>query len=30
VAWFTPDEVRQRTDEESVLRMLNKALELLG
>jgi 8-oxo-dGTP pyrophosphatase MutT (NUDIX family) len=30
VAWFTPDEVRQRTDEESVLRMLRKALELLG
>jgi 8-oxo-dGTP pyrophosphatase MutT (NUDIX family) len=30
VAWFTPDEVLQRTDEESVLRMLRKALELLG
>jgi hypothetical protein len=29
VAWFTPDEVRQRTDEESILRMLRKALELL-
>ena len=29
VAWFTPDEVRQRTDEESILRMLHKALELL-
>jgi 8-oxo-dGTP pyrophosphatase MutT (NUDIX family) len=30
VAWFTPEEVRRRTDEESVLRMLQKALELLG
>ncbi len=30
VAWFTPDEVRERTDEESVVRMLRKALELLG
>jgi len=30
VAWFTPDEVRERTDEPSVLRMLHKALELLG
>jgi 8-oxo-dGTP pyrophosphatase MutT (NUDIX family) len=30
VAWFTPDEIRQRTDEESVLRMLRKALELLS
>jgi 8-oxo-dGTP pyrophosphatase MutT (NUDIX family) len=30
VAWFTPEEVRQHTDEESVLRMLHKALELLG
>ncbi len=30
VAWFTPDEVRQRTNEESVLRMLRKALELLA
>jgi 8-oxo-dGTP pyrophosphatase MutT (NUDIX family) len=29
VAWFTPEEVLQRTDEESVLRMLRKALELL-
>jgi 8-oxo-dGTP pyrophosphatase MutT (NUDIX family) len=29
VAWFTPDEVRRRTDEESVLRMLHKALALL-
>jgi 8-oxo-dGTP pyrophosphatase MutT (NUDIX family) len=29
VAWFTPDEVRCRTDEESVLRMLEKALALL-
>jgi 8-oxo-dGTP pyrophosphatase MutT (NUDIX family) len=30
VAWFTPEEVVQRTNEESVLRMLRKALELLG
>lgn len=30
VAWFTPEEVRQRTDEESILRMLDKALRLLG
>jgi 8-oxo-dGTP pyrophosphatase MutT (NUDIX family) len=30
VAWFTPGEVRQRTDEESVLRMLTKALNLLS
>lgn len=30
IAWFTPEEVRQRTDEESVLRMLRKALELIG
>jgi 8-oxo-dGTP pyrophosphatase MutT (NUDIX family) len=30
VAWCTPEEVRQRTDEESVLRMLRKALQLLG
>jgi 8-oxo-dGTP pyrophosphatase MutT (NUDIX family) len=29
VAWFTPDEVSRRTNEESVLRMLHKALELL-
>jgi len=29
VGWFTPDEVRERTDEASVLRMLDKALELL-
>jgi 8-oxo-dGTP pyrophosphatase MutT (NUDIX family) len=29
VAWFTPDEVRRRTDEESILRMLRKMLELL-
>jgi hypothetical protein len=29
VAWFTPEEVLQRTDEESVLRMLRKTLELL-
>ena len=28
VAWFTPDEVRELTDEESVLRMLHKALSL--
>jgi 8-oxo-dGTP pyrophosphatase MutT (NUDIX family) len=30
VAWFTPDEVLQRTREESILRMLRKALELVG
>lgn len=30
IAWCTPDEVRERTDEESVLRMLRKALALLG
>jgi 8-oxo-dGTP pyrophosphatase MutT (NUDIX family) len=30
LAWCTPDEIRERTGEESVLRMLNKALELLG
>ena len=28
--WFTPEEIRQLTDEESVLRMLRKALELLA
>ncbi len=30
VAWFTPDEVARLTDEDSVLRMLYKALELVG
>jgi 8-oxo-dGTP pyrophosphatase MutT (NUDIX family) len=30
LAWFTPEEVQQRTNEESVLRMLYKALELIG
>ncbi len=30
VAWFTAEEVLQRTDEESVLRMLRKALERLA
>ena len=30
VAWFTPDEIIELTAEESVLRMLRKALELLG
>ena len=30
VAWFTPDEIAQLTAEESVLRMLRKALELIG
>jgi hypothetical protein len=30
VGWFTPEEIRQITQEESVLRMLRKALELLG
>jgi 8-oxo-dGTP pyrophosphatase MutT (NUDIX family) len=29
VAWFTPEEVLQRTSEESIVRMLNKALALL-
>ena len=29
VDWFTPEEIVQLTDEESVLRMLRKALELL-
>ena len=30
VAWFTPEEVQQRTSDESVLRLLRKALELVG
>jgi len=30
VAWFTPDEILQLSDEESLLRMLRKSLELLG
>ena len=30
VAWFTPDEVLERTHEESIVRMLHKALALLG
>jgi 8-oxo-dGTP pyrophosphatase MutT (NUDIX family) len=30
LAWFPPDEVPQKTNEESVLRMLRKALELIG
>ena len=30
VAWFTPNEIRERTTEESILRMLHKALELLS
>lgn len=29
LAWLTPEEVQQHTDEESILRMLRKALELL-
>jgi 8-oxo-dGTP pyrophosphatase MutT (NUDIX family) len=29
VAWFTPDEIRELTDEGSILRMLGKSLELL-
>ena len=29
LGWFTPDEVERLTDEESVLRMLRKALELM-
>jgi hypothetical protein len=28
VGWFTPDEVRRLTDEQSVLRMLDKTLAL--
>jgi 8-oxo-dGTP pyrophosphatase MutT (NUDIX family) len=30
VAWFTPDEIQQLTAEESVLRMLRKAMDLIG
>jgi 8-oxo-dGTP pyrophosphatase MutT (NUDIX family) len=30
VAWFTPEEIRQNIDEESILRMLHKALNLLA
>jgi 8-oxo-dGTP pyrophosphatase MutT (NUDIX family) len=30
IGWFTPDEVRQLTQEESILRMLRKTLELFG
>ena len=30
LAWFTPDEVLDCTNEESIVRMLHKALELLG
>jgi 8-oxo-dGTP pyrophosphatase MutT (NUDIX family) len=30
LSWFTPDEVLERTNEESIVRMLHKALELLG
>jgi 8-oxo-dGTP pyrophosphatase MutT (NUDIX family) len=30
IGWFTPDEIEELTDEESVLRMLRKALELLS
>src|SRR4029079_6689737 len=30
VAWFTPEDVRRLTNEESVLRMLEKALALFG
>jgi isopentenyldiphosphate isomerase len=29
LAWCTPDEIRERTDEASILRMLHKALELI-
>jgi 8-oxo-dGTP pyrophosphatase MutT (NUDIX family) len=29
IGWFTPDEVEHLTDDESVLRMLRKALELM-
>jgi 8-oxo-dGTP pyrophosphatase MutT (NUDIX family) len=30
LSWFTPDEVLERTNEKSIVRMLHKALELLG
>jgi 8-oxo-dGTP pyrophosphatase MutT (NUDIX family) len=30
IAWCTPEEVQQRTDEESIHRMLRKAFDLLG
>lgn len=30
LAWFTPREIEDLTDEESVLRMLRKALEMIG
>src|SRR5262245_10301728 len=30
IAWFKPDEIAELTDEESVLRMLRKALALIG
>jgi 8-oxo-dGTP pyrophosphatase MutT (NUDIX family) len=30
VAWFTPEEVLARTSEQSILRMLRKALDLIG
>ena len=30
VRWFTPDQIRRLTDEPSVLRMLDKALALVG
>jgi 8-oxo-dGTP pyrophosphatase MutT (NUDIX family) len=30
IGWFTPDEVLELTDEESVLRMLHKTLDLFG
>jgi len=30
IGWFTPDEIEELTDEESVLRMLHKTLELIG
>jgi hypothetical protein len=30
LGWFTPDEIRDLTDEESVLRMLRKAIDLIG
>jgi 8-oxo-dGTP pyrophosphatase MutT (NUDIX family) len=30
IAWYTPDEIRRLTNEESVLRMLRKTLDLIG
>src|SRR3954471_9348299 len=30
LAWCTPEQIRERTDEASILRMLHKALDMLG